>query len=169
MGQVHRTTFARQAAKLWKMKERLWKLLRLLIHFGPALSLVDSFPMPVCRFARAYRCRRLAGAAAFGHDEMSEGFLFEADLLRVARLPRRKLAQGNYRGRAGPGQHERLPDGAPYTRPAHRALQRQEVWARDRWHVYLRWMRKVASHTMTVLLCRCEGLSPLRFSELITD
>ena len=25
--------------------------------------------MPVCRFGRAYRCRRLAGLAAFGRDE----------------------------------------------------------------------------------------------------
>jgi hypothetical protein len=25
--------------------------------------------MPVCRFGRAYRCRRLPGWPAFGHDE----------------------------------------------------------------------------------------------------
>jgi hypothetical protein len=33
------------------------------------VSLVDSFPVPVCRFGRAYRCRRLRGFAAFGKDE----------------------------------------------------------------------------------------------------
>jgi hypothetical protein len=30
------------------------------------LSLVDSFPVPVCRFARARRCRRLRELSAFG-------------------------------------------------------------------------------------------------------
>jgi hypothetical protein len=39
------------------------------ISFDPAISILDSFPMPVCRFGRAYRCRRLAGLAAFGRDE----------------------------------------------------------------------------------------------------
>jgi hypothetical protein len=33
------------------------------------VSILDSFPIPVCRFGRAYRCRRLAGLAAFGRDE----------------------------------------------------------------------------------------------------
>jgi hypothetical protein len=37
--------------------------------FDPAISILDSFPMPVCRFGRAYRCRRLAGLASFGRDE----------------------------------------------------------------------------------------------------
>jgi hypothetical protein len=35
----------------------------------PAVSILDSFPMPVGRFGRADRCRRLAGLAAFGRDE----------------------------------------------------------------------------------------------------
>jgi hypothetical protein len=39
------------------------------VSFDPAVSILDSFPMPVCRFGRAYRCRRLAGLAAFGRDE----------------------------------------------------------------------------------------------------
>jgi hypothetical protein len=39
------------------------------VGYDPAVSILDSFPMPVCRFGRAYRCRRLAGLAAFGRDE----------------------------------------------------------------------------------------------------
>ena len=35
----------------------------------PQGSILDSFPVPVCRFGRAYRCRRLAELAAFGRDE----------------------------------------------------------------------------------------------------
>lgn len=43
----------------------------------------------------------------------------------------------------------------------------KKVWAMDRWHPWSRWTRKVASHTMAVLLCRREGLPPLRFAELV--
>ncbi len=70
--EVHRTTFTRQAANLWKVKERLWQDLLSRVHSDPALSLVDSFPVPVCRFARAYRCRLLAEESAFGYDEMAK-------------------------------------------------------------------------------------------------
>jgi hypothetical protein len=35
----------------------------------PAVSILDSFPVPVCRFGRARRCRRLAELASFGRDE----------------------------------------------------------------------------------------------------
>ena len=69
---VHRTTFARQAANLWSLKEGLWQHMLGQVHFDPAISLLDSFPVPVCRFARAYRCRRLAEGSAFGHDEMAK-------------------------------------------------------------------------------------------------
>jgi hypothetical protein len=69
---VHRTTFVRQAANLWMVKARLWHHLLTDIDFDPAVSLVDSFPVPACRFARAYRCRRLRGFAAFGKDEVAK-------------------------------------------------------------------------------------------------
>ena len=45
----------------------------------------------------------------------------------------------------------------------------KKVWARDRWHVYSRWIRKITSHTMALLLCRQQGLPPLRFAGLIAD
>lgn len=63
---VHRTTFVRQLANLWAVKDQLWRYVLRHIHFDPAISLVDSFPIPVCRFARAYRCQRMRGVAAFG-------------------------------------------------------------------------------------------------------
>jgi hypothetical protein len=70
LGEVHRTTFARQAANLWKIKERLWQDLLLLAPHDPALAICDSMPLPVCLFARAYRCRRFRGEAAFGKDTL---------------------------------------------------------------------------------------------------
>lgn len=68
LGQVHRTTFVRQAANLWEVKEQLWQHLLGQIPHDPTLAIVDSFPLPVCQFARAYRCRRFKGKAAFGKD-----------------------------------------------------------------------------------------------------
>ena len=70
--EVHRTTFTRQAANLWVVKERLWRHLLGQVSFDPEVSLIDSFPVPTCRFARAYRCRRLAEESAFGYDEMNK-------------------------------------------------------------------------------------------------
>ena len=69
LGRVHRTTFTRQAANLWAVKAQLRQQLLGQVSFDPAISILDSFPMPVCRFGRADRCRRLAGLAAFGRDE----------------------------------------------------------------------------------------------------
>lgn len=67
---VHRTTFVRQAANLWRVKERIWQVLLAQAPHDPVVSLVDSLPVPVCRFARAYRCRLFGGEAAFGHDHV---------------------------------------------------------------------------------------------------
>src|SRR5215210_702233 len=72
LGKVHRTTFARQAANLWKTKELLWRrFLDEKVHYDPAISIIDSFAVPVCRFARAPRCRRLRAESAYGHDSSS--------------------------------------------------------------------------------------------------
>jgi hypothetical protein len=68
---VHRTTFVRQAANLWRVKERIWQIVLPQVPHDPVVNLVDSFPIPVCRFARAYRCRLYQGDAAFGRDELN--------------------------------------------------------------------------------------------------
>ncbi len=59
-------------ANLWAVKERLWQALLKQLTYDPHLAFVDRFPVPVCRFARAYCCRRLRGMAAFGYDELSK-------------------------------------------------------------------------------------------------
>jgi hypothetical protein len=70
LGEVHRTTFARQSANLWKLKETLWQELLLLTPHDPTFAICDSMPLPACLFARAYRCRRVRGEAAFGKDTL---------------------------------------------------------------------------------------------------
>ena len=70
LGEMHRTTFCRQAANLWKVKERLWQDLLTLAPHDPTFALVDSMPLPACLFARAYRCQRFKGEAHFGKDTL---------------------------------------------------------------------------------------------------
>jgi len=73
LAQVSRTSFARQVANLWRVIEILQE--RLLGHLplsdpllGSPLWLIDSFPLRVCRLARAPGCKRFGGLASFGHD-----------------------------------------------------------------------------------------------------
>jgi hypothetical protein len=73
---IHRTTFVRQAANLWKIKQDLWKVIGQKIPQDPYLSIVDSFPVPICRFARAPRCRSFREVAAYGHDEVARQTYF---------------------------------------------------------------------------------------------
>lgn len=70
LGEVHRTTFCRQAANLWKIKEHLWQEFLSLAPHDPTFAICDSMPLPACLFARAYRCRRFRGEAAFGKDTL---------------------------------------------------------------------------------------------------
>ncbi len=76
LARVDRTTFARQAANLWAVKQALWQRLLDRVPHDPCLSIVDSVPVPVCRFGRAPRCRRFRGQAAFGHDTSSRAAFY---------------------------------------------------------------------------------------------
>jgi hypothetical protein len=44
----------------------------------------------------------------------------------------------------------------------------KRVWAQDGWHLWSRWLHKLLSHTIAVLLCQQAGLPPLRFAQLVT-
>ena len=74
--EVHRTTFARQAANLWKVKEALWQHLLPKTGGDPRWAMVDSFPLAVCRFGRAPRSRRFRGAAGFGKDHAAKATIY---------------------------------------------------------------------------------------------
>jgi hypothetical protein len=82
-----RTTFARQAAGLWRVKQRLHERIAAGLETllqdplcgqrqGP-LCLFDSFPLRVCRFKRAARHKLFRGSgAAFGHDPTGEKLFY---------------------------------------------------------------------------------------------
>ncbi len=97
--QVHRTTFARQAANLCWVKERLWQRLLDALPYDPQLAILDSLPLPVCQFARATRCRRFRGEAAYGKDHVIKqtfyGFRLHARVCWPGVLTRLCLAPAN--------------------------------------------------------------------------
>jgi hypothetical protein len=218
---VHRTTFLRQAANLWVVKHALWRHLAAAACRDPALVLIDSLPVPVCRFARAYRCRSLRGLSAFGYHPVAHQIYYglrlhllvswpgvitaavlapanEADRTvapeRPAALTGWALGDKGYwspalRADLAPGGLELLapPRGKrtkarPWPVRLVQTRRRIEtvlaqlteryhakrVRARDEWHLVARWLRKLASHTMAVLLCQRAGLAPLAFARLLT-
>ena len=70
LARVDRTTFTRQAANLWKVKQLLHQ--RLFEHLpvtpDQAVWILDSFPLHVCRFARARFSKCFKGQADYGRD-----------------------------------------------------------------------------------------------------
>lgn len=237
--QVHRTTFTRQAANLWVIKEHLWQhvLQRelLLVPQGaqeeeeePPLMVIDSFPIPVCKKSRSYRCKVMRDVAERGRDTNLGKFLgLRAhvvirwpgvivrasfcganvhDLRQAERLLEGMgeglvLADRNYWSE---GVAEQLSEHdlgptlvARFKRKGKTEIERalvwprwlsakrqkietvfsqlvdryrmKAVWARDCWHFSSRFVRKILSHTMAVVFCCREGVSPTRFSELLTD
>lgn len=219
---VHRTTFLRQAANLWKVKEALWQQLLEGVRHDPALSILDSLPVPVCRFARAHRCRLFPGVASYGKDATIPGTMVGLRAhLRVAWpgvITAFDLAPANTsdlavaplllehahgfalgdRGYWSPQlRADLLRYGVSLLAPFQTAkyeqtpwprwlvLKRRRIetvlaqlverysskrtWARDLWHLASRWLRKILSHTVAVLLCQHHGLGSLSFQQLITN
>ena len=217
---MRRTTFVRQAANLWAVKAQLRQQLLGQISFDPQVSILDSFPMPVCRFtpgrplptagwAGRLWPRRGAKQTFYGvrahlrvcwPGVIAEGHLAPANLHDLA-LADDLLADahgwcwvtgppgsrpepncwpttagGCWRGHARPGGR-----GAPARRltQARRRIETvigqlveryhaKRVWARDAWHLWSRWQRKLLSHTLAVYLCQQTGLGSLRFADLLT-
>jgi hypothetical protein len=78
--EVHRTTFSRQAANLWKLKEQIWQgLLERELALGGELEeplmVIDSFPIPVCKQSRSYGCRVMRELSDRGRDTNLGKFL----------------------------------------------------------------------------------------------
>jgi hypothetical protein len=65
---LHRTTFVRQAANLWKVKHALWQRLVEQTYCDQHFAIVDSFPVAVCKFARAQHGKCFRAEAGYGKD-----------------------------------------------------------------------------------------------------
>jgi len=78
LARVDRTTFARQAAGLWRVKQLLHgRMLETLPLADPVDGkrwwIIDSFPLRICRLARAPRCKLFRDIARYGHDPTLPG------------------------------------------------------------------------------------------------
>ncbi len=63
----HRTAYVRQSAHLWGIKQELHKYItQTLISQSAPVYCVDGFPLPLCNFRRANRCRLFKGQASYG-------------------------------------------------------------------------------------------------------
>ena len=63
-----RTSFLRQAANLWAIKQEIRKhIVQIILPFGSQLSIIDGFPIPVCGFRRAHFSSLFKENAEFGH------------------------------------------------------------------------------------------------------
>jgi hypothetical protein len=63
-----RSVFARQAANLWFIKQRLQeRFATSLGAFSDDIHIVDDFPMPLCKLIRSSRCKRFKGLAKKGY------------------------------------------------------------------------------------------------------
>ena len=67
LARLDRTTFARQAANLWRVKQLIQERLARRLAGADPLWLVDSLPIDACQFARATFCQRFAGQADYGY------------------------------------------------------------------------------------------------------
>ena len=61
-----RVSFVRHAANLWKVKQRLFE--HMAGRFGDGVNVIDSFPIPVCRFTRARFSKLFKGMASYGKE-----------------------------------------------------------------------------------------------------
>jgi hypothetical protein len=77
IARVCRTTFLRQAANLWRVKQLLHQRLaaKIPLHEDP-LWLIDSFPLHVCKFARAQSSKLFKGTATYGYDHLIRNTFF---------------------------------------------------------------------------------------------
>jgi hypothetical protein len=63
-----RSTYVRQSANLWAVKQNLQKALcQKMGVIKSTVHRVDGFPMPLCNFRRAKRCRLFQGEANYGY------------------------------------------------------------------------------------------------------
>ena len=160
LGRVHRTTFVRQAANLWAVKAQLRQQLLGQVGYDPAVSILDSFPMPVCRFGRV-------PTAAGGWPGWPPSAVTRGPSRPTTGPPASVLARRDHRWPAGSSEPARPDHGRGAVGRGARLGVRGPI-LRDAWHLWSRWQRKLLSHTLAVYLCQQTGLGSLRFADLLT-
>jgi hypothetical protein len=78
LAQIDRTTFARQAAALWHVKQLLHAQMLTMLPLSDPVDqqrwwIVDSFPLRLCRLGRAKHAKLFRDVARYGHDPTLPG------------------------------------------------------------------------------------------------
>lgn len=84
---ICRTTFVRQAANLWSVKRHIRQNLVYRIPRREDVSIIDSMPLPVCKFPRAPRCKQFRGEAGFGKDHVIRQTFYGFRLHAIVQYP----------------------------------------------------------------------------------
>jgi|SRR5215211_1379291 len=104
LAHIHRTTFLRQAANLWRVKRALHKELAARLIPDDSCWLADSVPVYACRFSRAKYSRLFRGQAAYGYDHAQKqtyyGFRLHTRVSREGVIRAFELAPANVSDRA---------------------------------------------------------------------
>jgi hypothetical protein len=141
LARVDRTTFARQAAALWRVTQLLHERVLAMLPLtdpvdGQRWWVVDSFPIRTARLARAPRSKLFRGVANYGHDPTTPRDLYFGLRVHVRSSDRGPVAQVELTGAnvadldaalalapaAGPGE-PCLGDRNYWYRSAHRVWQ----------------------------------------------
>ena len=91
-----RVSFVRHAANLWVVKRRLFE--HIAGKFGDVVTIIDSFPIPACRFARARFSKLFRGIAAYGKELGNQtfyGFRLHVKINSLGMIQTFDLAPGN--------------------------------------------------------------------------
>ena len=101
---VHRTTFLRQAANLWRVKRALHKELAARLVPDDSCWLADSVPVYACKFSRAKHSRLFRGEASYGYDHAQRqtyyGFRLHTRVSREGVIRAFELGPANLSDRA---------------------------------------------------------------------
>jgi hypothetical protein len=218
-----RSNFVRQAANLHSIKHFLQEKIALeLGSYSDSLHLIDGFPMPVCKFARAYFSKVFKGDATYGYcatkKEQYYGFrghlvinsigVITAATFTAANIDERDACpelvekiRGLLVGDKGFMRPElqnnlamnslhlqtplrdNMKDNRPkeflkWMKSTRRLIETvigqlserfhiEKVRARDLWHEFSRFWRKLLAHTVCVKLCINQGDEPLQFERLV--
>ena len=165
-----RSSFVRQASNLWQLKQKLQSMIaRQLNAENDNLHLADGFPLPVCKFKRAYFSRVFKGLLFA--DKGLIGADFQQRLKTEVGINLQTPMRNNMDDPRGKDANSWLISTRRLVETVIGQLSGrfniEKSWARDLWHFTNRIARKILSHTMATFINKMMGNQPLQFDNLL--